>query len=128
MAGTKAQPELRKISIATVRSQAEATALVHKLRAVNIDAKVVAEESFATSRSVRRTRGAFKVQVSSADIKRALHCLQTKEPADAQPSKAQQTGQPGAKVGAKRSESARFAVPLGIACALAIGLALLLLL
>lgn len=130
MANTKAQPELRKISIATVRSKKAAAVLVGKLRGAGIESFLVSEQSFSTGLGVRRSGAAIKIQVSSADIKRALQCLQLKSgagesgatigPTDAEPSmptKGQSSGAP-----------AHVLVPLGLACALALALGLLLLL
>lgn len=128
MANTKAQPELRKISIATVRTRKEAGAIVSKLSDAGIESFLVEEKSFATSRSAQRQMGAIKVQVESRDVRQALHCLQTKEAPQRQLTGAPESGQQ-AEVRPHGSRSATHSafLPLGVIVVMLIALALLLL-
>lgn len=127
MANTKAHPELRKISIATVRSRQDATAIVRKLTEAGIESYLVEERSFATRLSARRQLGAVKVQVESRDIKRALQCLQAKEsPQSAAAADERAVSQPVSS--SPNHEAARLVLPLGVGLALLVALALLLLL
>lgn len=128
MANTKAQPELRKISIATVRTRKEAEALVGKLSDAGIESFLVEEKSFATGRSAQRQMGAIKVQVESRDVRQALHCLQTKEATQRPPAGAREAGQqdPARPHGSRSATHSAF-LPLGVIVVILIALALLLL-
>jgi len=129
VASTKAQPELRKISIATVRSRKEAAAIADKLSAAGIESVLVEEKSFATRQSARRQLGAVKVQVESRDVQRALQCLQSKD-ASPSPANGANPAQPDTVAilpAAQRHGSSAF-IPLSVIGALLAALALLLLL
>lgn len=128
MANTKAQPELRKISIATVGTPKEAGVIVSKLSAANIASFLVEEKSFATGRSARRQMGAIKVQVESHDVRQALRCLQTKDGPQQRPTsegedERQRTVMSNRSLGGTYSAF----LPLGVIVAGLLALALLLL-
>ena len=79
MAGTKAKPELRRISIATVRSRSEAEAITRKLKGAGIECFTIQERSVNAGLSARKNFAAIKVQVRSDDVARAIQQLQTKQ-------------------------------------------------
>ena len=78
MAGTKAEPEVRRISIATVKSRSEADTISRRLKAAGIECFIVHERGGATPVFDRKHLAAIKVQVRSVDVRRAIQELQTK--------------------------------------------------
>ena len=95
MAGTRAKPDLRTVTIAIVRDGAEVQAMQSKLTAAGIESILTAERSYAVKKSLDpsshqqprllhpgahvappgKEAGAVKVQVARADVQRALGIL-----------------------------------------------------
>jgi hypothetical protein len=95
MAGTRAKPELRTVTIAIVAEGAEAERMQGKLRSAGIESFRTSEASYAAKKShngggqqrrrlippmtdaepVTRQTGAVKIQVARADVERALNVL-----------------------------------------------------
>jgi hypothetical protein len=95
MAGTRAKPELRTVTIAIVGEGAEAERMQSKLRSAGIESFLTSEASYAAKNSpnaagaqrrrlipplanaapATRQTGAVKVQVARADVERALNVL-----------------------------------------------------
>jgi hypothetical protein len=94
MAGTRAKPELRTVTIAIVAEGTEAENMQNKLRSGGVESFLASETSYVIKKSHEGTqhqarfirslpdaaastkqRGAVKVQVARADVERALSIL-----------------------------------------------------
>jgi|KBSMisStaDraftv2_1062788.scaffolds.fasta_scaffold404744_2 hypothetical protein len=129
MAGTKAKPELRRISIATVGSRSEAEAITRKLKGAGIECFTVQERSVNAGLSPRKNFAAIKVQVRSDDVARAIHQLQTKQEADLDdPVSGAASSALKKPVLWLKSKAGWILVSAGLLLMIALGLALLLLL
>jgi hypothetical protein len=84
MAGTRAKPELRTVTIAIVRDGAQVQAMQSKLKAAGIESFLTSERSYVVKKAhdlgrhvvpPGKEKGAVKVQVARADVQRALAVL-----------------------------------------------------
>jgi hypothetical protein len=126
MAGAETKRELRQVTVATVRSLTDAQRIRAVLDGEKIDSIIVSESAVATSRSEKRQLTAICVQVSRAQVARAVEILRAhSERARAKPgvpSPAASKALPAAKT----DSAARTMVPAAAAIALILGLAWLL--
>lgn len=75
MPNTQSKPDLRTVTIAIVRKGAEVQRIQKKLESEGIESFLATERSFAINKSKSAELGAVKVQVSRADVQRALRIL-----------------------------------------------------
>jgi hypothetical protein len=104
MAGTRAKPELRTVTIAIVRDGNEVQAMQSKLKVAGIESFLTSERSYAVKKAhglgrhgspPGKEKGAVKVQVARGDVQRALGVLgatSATAPAPAQAGRAQAAG------------------------------------
>lgn len=76
MAKATDQSKTGYVTIATVRSRAEARQLVTKLESAGIESLLTVERATETASSRYRWFNGVKIQVSRSDVQRALHALQ----------------------------------------------------
>jgi hypothetical protein len=126
MAGAETKRELRQVTVATVRSLTDAQRIRAVLDGEKIDSVIVSESAVATSRSEKRQLTAICVQVSRAQVARAVEILRAhSERARAKPVVPGPAASPALPT-AKTDSAARTMVPAAAAIALILGLAWLL--
>ena len=126
MAGAETKRELRQVTVATVRSQADAQRIRAVLDGEKIDSVIVSERAVATSRSEKRQLTAICVQVSRAQVARAVEVLRAhSERARANPVVPSPAASPALPT-AKTDSATWTMVPAAAAIALILGLAWLL--
>ena len=92
MAGAETKRELRQVTVATVRSQADAQRIRAVLDGEKIDSVIVSERAVATSRSEKRQLTAICVQVSRAQVARAVEVLRRTQRARTGQSRSSESG------------------------------------
>ena len=75
MAGAETKRELSRVTVATVRTRADAQRIKALLDAEKLQSFVVSERAVATSRSEKRYLAAINIQVSRTQVVRAVEVL-----------------------------------------------------
>jgi hypothetical protein len=127
MAGAETRREVSRVTVATVRTMADAQRLKALLNAEKLESFVVSERAVATSRSEKRYLAAINIQVSRPQALRAVAVLRAHSEKSRSKEFATKSAATGQMPAVNSQSTARTMVPMAAVLALALGVAWLLL-
>lgn len=126
MAGAETKREVSRVTVATVRTRADAQRIKALLDAEKLESFVVSERAVATSRSEKRPLAAINIQVSRPQVSRAVEVLRAHSEKSRSKDFATKSSAAVEPPAGKTQSTARTMVPMAALLALALGVAWLL--
>ena len=123
MAGAETKREVSRVTVATVRTRADAQRIKALLDAEKLESFVVSERAVATSRSEKRPLAAINIQVSRTQVSRAVEVLRAHSEKSRSQGFATKSSAAVEPPGVKTQSAARTMVPMAALLAFALGVA-----